>query len=77
MKTETKTETETYCEVCKRVKWGQWQVLPFSKWRHAECYGGSKEWLAYYATLTNPTREQRYIAEAQVKTETGTETGTE
>jgi hypothetical protein len=65
---------ETFCEVCKRVKWGQWQVLPFGKWRHAECYAGSKEWLAYYATLTAPTNEQKYIFNAQqVKTEPETE----
>ena len=67
-KIKAKAEPETFCEVCKRVKWGQWQVLPFGKWRHAECYGGSREWCAYYLTLANPTKEQQYIYSAKAET---------
>ena len=36
---------EEVCFVCSRVRWGAYQVLGFGKWRHDECYPGSKAWL--------------------------------
>lgn len=41
-----------FCEVCKRVRWGNYQILPFNKWRHEECYPGSQNWLEFFRQLS-------------------------
>ena len=45
------TELKDTCEICERVRWGNYQYLGHSKWRHEECYPGSEAWVEYYTKL--------------------------
>lgn len=47
-KTPPSTSRSETCCICDRVRWGAWQSLGFGKWRHEECYPGSKSWVEHY-----------------------------
>ena len=54
---------QSSCVVCERVQWGQVVRLGFGKWRHWECYPGSRQWREYWERLpeAQQTEEGRII----------------
>ena len=48
---------DEFCTICGRVKWGQWQYLGATKWRHDECALGSEAWRNYYLGLSSDKQE--------------------
>jgi hypothetical protein len=50
------TELKELCEVCQRVRWGEYVYLGFGRWRHQDCYPGSKNWFDYYRELPTNRR---------------------
>lgn len=55
--TVSQPELDEFCQVCERVRWGNYQYLTHGHWRHEECAPGSKNWVENYPRRSKKTSE--------------------